>query len=79
MEVDPAKRRILIEERKTVGRERLRDFIRILLLPGKVEPGHHARVLIEAGALGQSTQSAFNLPNTSLKLLVGQTLLVQSG
>ena len=78
VEVDAAEGRRFVEEGQPVAGERLRDRVRVLLLPGKIEAGHHAGVLVEAGALGQSAQSAFDLPDTGLKLLVGQSLFVQA-
>ena len=67
VEVDAPKRRRLVEMGETVACERLRHLVPILLLPGKIEPGHHSRVLIEARPFRQSTQSAFNLTNTGFK------------
>ena len=78
MEVDAPKGRCPIEVRETIARERLCYVISVLLLPGKIEPGHHSRVLIEARSFWQSTQCAFNLTNPSLKLKVGQGLFIQS-
>ena len=48
MEVDAAEPCCLVEMAEPVAGERLRNLVRILLLPGKIEPGHHAGVLIEA-------------------------------
>ena len=79
MEVDAPKGRRLVEVCETVARERLRHLVPVLLLPGKIEPGHHSRVLIEARSFRQSTQSAFDLTNAGLKLQVGQGLFVQAG
>ena len=79
MEVDTAKGCRLVEMGETVARERLRHLVPVLLLPGKIEPGHHSRVLIEARSFGQSAQSAFDLTNAGLKLKVGQSLFIQAG
>ena len=78
MKVDSPKGRVLLEKRETIACEVLRDLVRILLLAGKIEPGHHAGVLIEAGAFRKSAQSAFNLTNPRLKLQVGHPLLIQA-
>ena len=78
MEVDAPKGRRLVEVCKTVARECLRHLVPVLLLPGKIEPGYHARVLIEARSLRQSAQRAFNLTNSGLKLKVGQGLFIQA-
>jgi hypothetical protein len=79
MKVDAAECRRFIKMRQSVAGECLRDLVRILLLAGKIEAGHHARVLVEARSLGQSAQSTFDLANAGLKLKVGQRLLIQAG
>src|SRR5665213_2960271 len=78
VEVDPTEGRVLVEIRETVARERIGNLVGIPLLPGDVEPRHHAGVLVEARSFGQSTQSAFYLPNPGLKFTVGQSLFVQA-
>jgi hypothetical protein len=79
MEVDAAEPCCFVEMAEPVADERLCNLLRILLLPGKIEAGHDAGVLIEARSLRQSTQSDFDLPNTSLKLQVGKGFFIQPG
>jgi hypothetical protein len=76
VEVDAPKGRCLIEVRETIARERLRHFVPVLLLPGKIESGHHSRVLKEARSFWQSTQCAFDLTNAGFKFEICQHLFI---
>ncbi len=55
-----------VEMGEAVTGERLSYLVRILLLPGKIEAGHDAGVLVEARSLRQSAQCTFDLPDTGL-------------
>ncbi len=79
MKVNAAEGCILVQEVQTVGRKHLSDGVGILCLAWKLEARHHARVLIETGAFGESTECAFNGAHTRVKLKIGDTLFVDTG
>ena len=70
---------VFSRKRQPVVDKHLRDGIAVLLLARKIEAGHDAGVLVEAGAFRQSAQCAFNRAHPRFKLLVGQPLFVDAG
>src|ERR1700677_2993980 len=58
VKINAAERRCLVEKIQTVGSKCFRDGTRILRLARKIEAGHDARVLIEAGTFWQPPQRA---------------------
>ncbi len=55
IQVDAAEACRFLKERETITCEYFRGWIRVLGLSGKIEAGHDAGVLIQAGALREST------------------------
>ena len=78
MQIDAAKACRLFKKRQPVIHKDLRDRIGVMLFPWQIEAGHHARVLVQTRPFGQAAQRAFNRAHLRLKLLVGQSLFVNS-
>jgi hypothetical protein len=49
-----------------------------MALPGKIEAGHHTRVLVETRAFGQSSERPFDRANARLQFQIGQTLFIEA-
>ena len=78
MEIDPAKAGLCFQKCDPVVREGLRYLVRVMALPGKIEAGHHARVLVETRAFGQSSERTFDRANARLQLQIGQALFIEA-
>src|SRR5208337_4311910 len=78
MQVDPPKACGPLKECLAVIHKSLRDGIAVPLLTRKMEPGHDAGVLIKTGTIRQSAQRPFNRTHPRVKLMVGQTFLVDT-
>lgn len=70
VQVDPPKACGLFEKRQTVIGENLSCGVRVFPLAWKVEPRHHARVLIQARAFRHSTQCALDRAQPRVEFLV---------
>ncbi len=74
VEVDAPKAGGLIEKLDPVVCEGFSDRIQILALPGQIEAGDDAGVLIEAGALRQTAQGGLDAANANVQIVVGTAL-----
>jgi len=78
VEIDPAKTGLCFKKCDPITREGLRDLVRVLALPEKIEPGHHTCVLIETRAFGQSAERALNRTDARFQLQISQTLFIEA-
>src|SRR5258708_7868539 len=79
MEVDTPEARCSFKEGQAVVCEYLRDRIRVLVLPGKIEPGDDAGVLIQARAFGECSQRTLDGSHSRVKLQIRQAFFVHAG
>jgi hypothetical protein len=70
--------RSLIKKHKPVADKGLRDRAGVLLLAGEIEAGDNTGVLVEAGALWESSQGGFDAAHANVQILIGAALGVDA-